>query len=284
MVETDPAGALLASPVRRRILEVLGTDRVSSDRLSSGRLGAEGLTAAQLAKQLSLHVTTVRFHLDQLVAAGLVEASFHKHIGAGRPRKVYARVKGPRPTVSSHDSLLLLSTLLTEAFAVQGERQRAMSPDEAGRRWAVENVPAAPGEPAATPGQWIAKLGLAIDVLSEWGYEPELTADAGGRDARIELTYCPFRELARQNTEVVCGIHRGLIAGTMARLGEPDTTVELHPFAEGERCIARLQATGDRPEAPVPPPDERSDPLGSPTSHATAPHDPDTPGTTKETR
>lgn len=271
MVETDPVGTVLASPVRRRILEVLGTDRVSS-----ARLGAEGLTAAQLAKQLSLHVTTVRFHLDQLVAAGLVEASFHKHIGAGRPRKVYARVKGPRPTVSSHHSLLLLSTLLTEAFAVQGERQRALSPDEAGHRWAVENVPAEPGEPAATPGQWIAKLGLAIDVLSEWGYEPELVADAGGRDARIELTYCPFRELAKQNTAVVCGIHRGLIAGTMDRLGEPHTMVELHPFAEGERCIARLQA-GDRPDAQV----AASDP---PLPHVPTPPAPDTPGTTKETR
>ena len=39
MVETDPVGTVLASPVRRRILEVLGTDRVSS-----ARLGAEGLT------------------------------------------------------------------------------------------------------------------------------------------------------------------------------------------------------------------------------------------------
>ena len=266
MVEMDPAGALLSSPVRRRILDVLG----SSSRLAPGsapdRLGAEGLTAAQLAKQLSLHVTTVRFHLDQLVAAGLVEASFHKHIGAGRPRKVYARVTRPRPTVSSQDSLLLLSSLLTDAFAAQTEHQRPISPDEAGRRWAREHVPVEASEPASTPGQWIAKLGRAIDVLSDWGYDPELTADGATRDARIELTHCPFRELARQNTDVVCGIHRGLIAGTLSQLGEPDTTVDLRPFADGHRCIARIQAPDACP-APDPP-----DP------------DPDLPGTTKETR
>ncbi len=264
MVETDAADALLSSPVRRRILQVLGaTDRVGPDRL-----GAEGLTAAQLAKQLTLHVTTVRFHLDQLVAAGLVEATFHKNIGAGRPRKVYARVKTPRPTISPQESLLLLSTLLTEAFTAQSESQRALSPDEAGRRWSEENVTPEGGETAATPGQWIAKLGRAIDVLSAWGYEPELTADAGGRDAHIELTHCPFRELARQNTDVVCGIHRGLIAGTMSRLGEPDTTVELHPFADGDRCIARIRSTGEPPA--------RTDLTDQP--------DPDLPGTTKETR
>jgi predicted ArsR family transcriptional regulator len=266
MAEADPVLALLSSPVRRRILSVLG----AAEPPEADGLGGEGLTAAQLAKQLSLHVTTVRFHLDQLVAAGLVEASFHKHIGAGRPRKVYARVKGPAAAVSSRDSLLLLSTLLTEAFSAQTEHQRPLSPDEAGWRWARENVTAEDGEPAVTAGQWIAKLGRAIDVLTAWGYEPALAADASGRDARIELTHCPFRELARENTAVVCGIHRGLIAGTMSQLGEPDTTVDLQPFADGDVCIARLRSAAHLPLAPSPLPP--NPPAARPT------------GNTKETR
>jgi predicted ArsR family transcriptional regulator len=230
---------LLTSPVRRRILEVLE----AAEHGDPDRLGGEGLTAAQLAKQLSLHVTTVRFHLDQLVAAGLLEASFHKHIGAGRPRKVYAPVARPRPRTSSQESLALLTTLLTEAFTAQVEDGASLSPEEAGRRWAEEHVPVQDTQPAVTAGEWIAKLGRAIDVLSAWGYEPELTADGVGRDARIELAHCPFRDLARANTEVVCGIHRGLIAGTMNRLGEPRTEVDLFPFADGHRCIARIHAT-----------------------------------------
>lgn len=256
----EPAHALLTSPVRRRILEVLE----SGEQRDPESLGGEGLTATQLAKQLSLHVTTVRFHLDQLVAAGLLEASFHKHIGAGRPRKVYARVAHPRPQVASQESLQLLTALLTEAFAAQGAAGAPLSPEEAGRRWAEEHVPAEGGEPAVTAGQWIAKLGRTIDVLAAWGYEPELAADGASREARIELTHCPFRDLARANTEVVCGIHRGLIAGTMSRLGEPHTDVDLIPFADGHRCIARIHSTS---EAATPAPDT-----------ATAP------ATTKETR
>ncbi|KAB7744259.1 helix-turn-helix domain-containing protein [Nostocoides sp. F2B08] len=238
-VGAEQSHALLTSPVRRRILEVLE----SVEPRDPSRLGAEGLTAGQLATQLSLHVTTVRFHLDQLVAAGLVETSFHKHVGAGRPRKVYARVAQPRPQVSSQESLRLLTALLTEAFVAQGAEGAPLSPEEAGRRWAEEHVPAEAGEPAVTAGQWIAKLGRTIDVLADWGYEPELAADGASRDARIELTHCPFRDLARANTDVVCGIHRGLIAGTMSRLGEPDTEVDLIPFADGDRCIARIHAT-----------------------------------------
>ncbi|MGA8045123.1 MAG: helix-turn-helix domain-containing protein [Dermatophilaceae bacterium] len=233
--------ALLTSPVRRRILEVLE----SVEQRDPDHLGGQGLTATQLAKQLSLHVTTVRFHLDQLVAAGLLEASFHKHVGAGRPRKVYARVTQPRPQIDPQDSLRLLTALLTEAFAAQGAGGAPLSPEEAGRRWAEEHVPTEDGEPAVTAGQWIAKLGRTIDVLAAWGYEPELAADGASREARIELTYCPFRDLARDNTDVVCGIHRGLIAGTMSRLGEPDTEVDLIPFADGHRCIARIHSTFD---------------------------------------
>jgi hypothetical protein len=52
---------------------------------------------------------------------------------------------------------------------------------------------------------------------------------------------------------VVCGIHRGLIAGTMSQLGEPDTTVDLHPFADGERCIARLRSPAHVPPETDPP-------------------------------
>ena len=64
------AAALLASPVRRALVDALahveGGDRTP------------GLTAAELADEVALHVTTVRFHLDQLVAAGLVEAAVRR--------------------------------------------------------------------------------------------------------------------------------------------------------------------------------------------------------------
>ena len=62
-----------------------------------------------------------------------------------------------------------------------------------------------------------------IDVLQEWGYTPELRTSEGGRVAEVTLAHCPFLELARANPAVVCGIHRGLIAGSLAQLGETAT-------------------------------------------------------------
>ncbi len=231
------AEALLASPVRRRIVDVIAA--AQGGPVDS--LGSQGLTASQVGKIVDLHVTTARFHLDQLVSAGVLTASFHKHVGAGRPRKVYAVPPSSPPPPDSRQAMLLLTSLLTQAYAQTRREQRVVSPDEAGLRWAHENVPASDEEPASTPGQFVGKVGRLIDVLQRWGYDPDIRTSEGGRSTRLDLHDCPFRDLAREDSTIVCGIHRGLIAGTMEQLGEPDTDVSLQPFAKGNTCIAHLQ-------------------------------------------
>jgi predicted ArsR family transcriptional regulator len=201
----SPAAALLASPVRRRLVEAL--------RQGPGA----GRSAAQLADVVGLHVTTVRFHLDQLAAAGVVGSSVERREGAGRPRKVYALAPG-------------------------GSREPRA---EVGRRWALEHVPVAGADerPADTAGRWLGKLAQMVDVLEQWGYTPEVATSAGGRVADITLSHCPFLDLARENSEVVCGIHRGLIAGSLERLGESATHVTLEPFAGPTTCVAHVSTT-----------------------------------------
>ncbi len=95
---TDDAGGLLASPVRRRIVA-----RLAESRIAPGREHG-GLSAAELAADLGLHVTTVRFHLDQLLAAELVTAGTEHREGAGRPRKVFRLPPGVQPPGSTDGS------------------------------------------------------------------------------------------------------------------------------------------------------------------------------------
>lgn len=232
------AAALLASPVRRRLVDALA--HVDAE----GR--GPGLTAAELAAEVALHVTTVRFHLDQLVAAGLVGAEVRRGGGAGRPRKFYTLAPGSLEDVdprSELEPLRLLSSLLAQTLT-EGVSGQSVTPAEAGRRWAVEHVPAAVGaRPADTPGRWLGRVAQMIDVLQEWGYTPELRTSEGGRAAEVTLAHCPFLELARANPAVVCGIHRGLIAGSLEQLGETATRVSLEPFVDPTTCIAHVSTT-----------------------------------------
>lgn len=220
---------LLDSAVRRRIVDELSTE---PDR---------SLTAAEAAEILGLHTSTARFHLDQLVAGQALSTRSERR-GVGRPRKVYVLAVPTEPTAAErdHKSLQLLSGLLTETFATRLDDQ-PLTPEQAGEAWARTHVPADPdAEPSSTAGEWLGRIGGLTDVLNTWGYTPEISTNGQDKAADIRLTHCPFRELAKENPAVVCGIHRGLMRGTMHQLGERDTEVDLVPFAEGNVCIAHL--------------------------------------------
>lgn len=228
-----PRDEALRSPARRRV----------ADALTVATPG--GLDAHELADRVGLHVTTVRWHLERLEAANLVHSHPERAGSAGRPRKIYRLVDvSPDATVDDdrdRRSLHLLSALLIDMLATQHAR-RTVSPEEAGEQWALEHMdPDASRRPATTPGEWLSKLGGLTDVLHEWGYTPAISTGADRDNADVRLTHCPFRDLARANPAVVCGIHRGLMRGAMSKLGERTTDVELLPFLEGDTCVAHLR-------------------------------------------
>lgn len=226
---SSPGPDLLSSPVRRTIVDYIADLEAH---------GAEGLTAGQLADVLNLHVTTARFHLDQLVTAGLLDASFVKR-GVGRPRKIYTTA--PDAACGHHDdhAIRILAELLTDSLGAVSAGEH-LTPFDAGRRWAREHVPAEPADAAMTPGRWLAKIGRLIDVFREWGYTTNLTRVDASRTAELELVHCPFLDLAQSNPEVVCGVHRGLVTGTLEQLGEDDVDVTLEPFSRSDRCLVHV--------------------------------------------
>lgn len=251
---TDPpsqGAALLTSTVRRRIMDHLfGLPWIKDDDESSTR--RTGLSGAELGELLGLHTTTVRFHLDQLVTAGLVESRFVRQDGAGRPRKTYFAVEGrldPHPPAGPY---AVLAGLLTAAL--DPSEQARLSPEEAGIRW-VERRTAADGEAhdgstsataerpsARSPGIWLGKVGEVIDLLSDWGYTPELATDQGGRVVDVTLHDCPFLDLARTHPEVVCGVHRGLLRGALTHVGETEAEISLRPFVSERTCLATISS------------------------------------------
>ena len=253
MATSIPADRLLLSPTRRAILRLLedpGDPGDPRDPGGSGKAGdaaegdggRRGRTAAQVAEGLGLHVTTVRFHLEQLVSVGLVTTELRRG-SVGRPRKVYVDARSGPGGLASPGALNAFTELLTSAWAGAASGTPA-DPETAGREWVEHHAdePAAP--PATTPGTWLGKVGRAVDLLEEWGYQPEIRTTAGGRTVEMTLHDCPFMSMARVHGDVVCGIHRGLIRGTLAAVGERDADLDLRPFVTDRTCVARLTSAG----------------------------------------
>ena len=230
------------SPMRRAVLDLLADagDPVGARDASVGTPGREGggLSASEVGAALGLHVTTARFHLERLVAAGLV-ATVHRRGAVGRPRKIYVDARSARPGLASQEALHAFTELLTSAWSDAADGSPG-DPEGAGERWVRgrREEPAPP--PASTPGGWLGKVGMAVDLLDEWGYRPELATSEGGRTVELTLNDCPFLSMARAHPEVVCAIHRGLIRGTMTAVGEEGAEVELQPFVTDRTCSARL--------------------------------------------
>ncbi len=247
-----PGVGLLGSPVRRQVVDELAAlDREARP---------VGLTAAELGERLGLHTTTIRFHVDQLVAAGILGAHFVRSGGVGRPSKKYvlreeslgdsARAAGTKP-------FEVLAGLLASTLA-EDESER-LTPEEAGEAWALRRAEAVREERGGDGGDGAvdgvagggrdAKVDQVIALLGEWGYTPDPEPLEDGTAVDVNLRACPFLDLARSHPDVVCGVHRGLLRGALTAVGEADARVSLEPFVGPDLCRARLYLPDDQRRA-----------------------------------
>lgn len=214
---------LLSEPTRRHLYDYV----VGAASAVSRETAAEGT---------GVPVHTVKFHLDKLVEAGLLEVEFHKPTGrrgpgSGRPSKHYRRASGEFCVELPPRRYELLTRMLTDAIvessitgepAAQTARRAAF---DQGRTLGERHA-----DPEAEPRRRLLK------ALREGGYEPGCT------DAGIVLRNCPFHRAAQHQTAFVCGLNvdfvSGLLAGAsvtaQARLepGEGRCCVTIHGVAE----------------------------------------------------
>jgi predicted ArsR family transcriptional regulator len=149
----------------------------------------------EVAEALGTGRTLAAFHLDKLVAAGLLATSYARRSGksgpgAGRPAKLY-RVAAAEHAVSVPPrAYRTAAELLAEAL------------EQAGAEDVLYRVAQRHGRRTGTGADVTA-------LLTEHGYAP-----AAGPD-RIELRNCPFHRLAEQFPPVICGMNLALITGLL---------------------------------------------------------------------
>ncbi|MGW1749282.1 helix-turn-helix transcriptional regulator [Streptomyces sp. NPDC002092] len=200
---SDPISALavLGDESRRRLLDFVRRARRPVTR-------EEASAAVGISRKLAA------FHLDKLVASGLLQS---RHGGHG-PRRVGRAPKVYEPTPHTlslslpprrHD---LLASLLTEALTAQKQGENAQ---EAALRVAGERGEAVGAEAGA---------GDLMATLESLGFEP---AEEGA--GRTVLHNCPFHPVAAQAPDLICGMNHAFLRGCLAASGHPETTAVLTP-------------------------------------------------------
>ena len=217
--EPDPATGRALGESRTRVLEVLQDSGTQ-------------LNVSDVAARVGLHTNTVRLHLDALVAAGLAESEAEKRDLRGRPRTLYAA--NANSANAGRRSYRLLAEILASSMAAQTSKPREAAV-KAGQEWGRFLGEGPPPFKRVDADEATGRLVGALDTL---GFSPE--AVTRGRQRRVLLHHCPFREVAKEYPEVACSIHLGLMNGLLAELDAPLEVDRLDPFVEPALCVASL--------------------------------------------
>jgi predicted ArsR family transcriptional regulator len=200
---------ILGDPVRRALYHY-----VAGRGAPVGR--DEAAAAVGIGRPLAV------YHLDRLVAEGLLEASYQRRgarrgPGAGRPAKLYVRSGGQVEVSLPPRDYELAARILARAADAD--------PSGTARRRVEEAARAIGGQLAAADG------GALLDTLRRHGYEPYR------EDGAIRLRNCPFDKLAAEHRELMCHANLALLQGLVERLGAAGVEPTLAP-RPGECCVA----------------------------------------------
>jgi predicted ArsR family transcriptional regulator len=149
------------------------------------------------------------------------------------------------PGAVAEGSYKVLAEVLASGIR-DGEPAPGAVAAKAGRRWGqhLEQQGGASAEPVDS-GRALDRI---VALLDDVGFAPQIgepaspTTNPGGAGSAtvIELHRCPFYEIARGHTEVVCAVHLGLIQGALDQMQAPPLTVRLEPFVRPDLCLVNL--------------------------------------------
>jgi predicted ArsR family transcriptional regulator len=212
--------AALAEPVRRSLYQFVSRQ-------------PEAVSREQAAAAVGVPAHTAKFHLERLVTEGLLDVEFRRLSGrsgpgAGRPSKLYRRSGREIEVSLPQRHYDLLGRILAEAVE-QSIRTRVEVGDAAAE--AARREGRAAGESGSRRG---GELTRTAATLEQQGYEPRVD------EGRLLLENCPFDRLARDHTELVCGLNLEYVEGVIEGLACHDLTAALEPNPARCCVVARV--------------------------------------------
>lgn len=203
------------------------------------------VTREEAAEARAISRNLAAFHLDKLVAAGLLQAKYQKHTveprGRGRLPKVYEPVDDAVIVTIPERRYELVGQILVDAVAddpadagraardrarQRGRRTGQLLADQRG-----EQERDRPHQPTGRGSMGACEIALVRRVLAELGFDPD-----EDRPEHVVMRNCPFHSLAVQQPELVCGLNLAYLTGLLDGLGTDRLDARLAP-RPGHCCV-----------------------------------------------
>ena len=219
--------AALADPIRRDLYRYVSAQPTPVSR-------------DQASEALGIARHAAKFHLDKLAEEGLLDTSFKRLSarqgpGAGRPTKFYSRssrqLSVTLPERRYDIAGQLLASAIDNATADGTSVVDALKVAAANWGRTVADQAQAAAGPQPSRERLIA---ATTQVLTEYGYEPHRA------DGTIVLANCPFHALAREHTQLVCGMNLAIMTAVTEGVEQIGLVARLEPAPD--RCCVVLDA------------------------------------------
>jgi len=198
-------------PPQLDLLKALGDNTRYAIYLELAR-SARPLATADISESLDLHPNTVRPHLERMREAGLLAVEVGGRGDVGRPQHRYS-IAANAPSLGFEPPTMPVLARMVLAMAA---RLQASADD-------AEAVGRTEGATRAQPYQQApSTLEALVSDLDRLGFDPVVTEADDPDAAVVAFSHCPFAELAETHPELVCGLHRGLVAGFVAEMGDAE--------------------------------------------------------------
>jgi predicted ArsR family transcriptional regulator len=203
----------------------------------AGQEGDVSRDAAARATRVSRAVAA--FHLDKLVEAGLLEATFRRLSGrsgpgAGRPSKLYRRASSRFEISVPPRRYELAAHVLAQALAGTKTEDGLERLRNAARDWGRRLA-----EDPSVRTRSALPMNRAKHALQVCGFEPRRTPEG-----EVVLGNCPFDSLRTEGRDLICGMNLALIEGLLAGLDLRDVEARLAP-RDGGCCVALRNVAHD---------------------------------------
>ena len=217
--------AALADPIRRDLYRYVSAQ-------------AEPVSRDEAADALGIARHTAKFHLDKLAEEGLLDIDFkrlseRRGPGAGRPTKLYRRSPRQLSVTLPERRYDLVAQLMARAIehATAADSTVTDAVHAAATDWGQTVGDRVRAEAGTRPSRERLRASIC-DALTDYGYEPRRSGST------ITLCNCPFDTLAREHTELVCGMNLAVLAAATDRVGKSGLVARLDPAPD--RCCVVL--------------------------------------------
>lgn len=233
----DPAAAGSGSPDVDAV-SVLA-DGVRRGLYGYVRRARRPVTREEAAADAGISAKLAAFHLDKLVAAGLLRAGYGTPGGAprvGRRPKVYERADTHFRVSIPERRPDVLAEILVDAVTGRQPGEDAQAAALRTARQRGEEI-GAEVRAGSNPGRLGPERSVTLtqSVLERHGFEPDRPAPA-----ELRLLNCPFHPLAARSPELVCGINHAFVCGLLTGLRTAGVRAVLAPHPD--RCCVEVRA------------------------------------------